>query len=70
VKKRQNACKIISDNSEMLVKYRRFQPNPSAFRTLPLRWQGERECKYKYEFGQHFGVTKRQSFGYCAVFSA
>ena len=30
--KRQNACKIVSDNSDIMVEYRRFQPNPPAFR--------------------------------------
>jgi len=43
-----------------MVEYRRFQPNPPAFRTLTLRWQGKRECKYKYEFGQHLWRHKRR----------
>jgi len=55
VQKSQNACKIISDNSEILVEYRRSQPKPPAFRA-PL-------VLTPINLAKIFDVTKSQSLG-------
>ena len=54
--------KCMLNHSEIMVEYRRFQPNPPAFR-VPLGLT-------PLNFANIFGVTKGQSLGYCAVLSA